>query len=232
MTISLFIFSNKRWVEKQSFGESDVVLVLSAEDKCLYLWEGPMCPSTIKAEARNEIYKIRNQYSTFKLKQLDQNAPEQIVLEFLTHKRALQEIKPINYNPIIKTYQLLNFINLSIIFIITLLILIMRVPSLILSMIYMVLGISSIIILILANFSNKKKQTLFVLPNSIIMFLSVILFWNGPVELQINPTISLILSYIFCIGSIMLDFIKIDKKALKINLINQKKIKSDKNKRN
>jgi hypothetical protein len=30
----------------------------------------------------------------------------------------------------------------------------------------------------------------------------------------------------------MLDFIKIDKKALKINLINQKKNKSDKNKRN
>lgn len=225
MVISLFVFSNKRWVEKGNFSESDVVLVLSAEDRSLYLWEGSKCSSAIKAEARNELYKIRNQYSTFKLKQLDQNAPEYIVLDVLTHKRALQEIKPIDYNPIIKTYQLLNIVNLGIIFIITLLILIMRVPSLTLSTIYMILGIFSIIVLILANFSNKKKQTIFVLPNIILIFLAVGLFWNGPLELQISPTIPLIASYILCIGAVMFDFIKFDKKTLNTKSINLKKNK-------
>lgn len=218
MTLTCFVFSKGKWIEQPTITEYNMVLLMDPENKSLYLWQGDKFDVNFKSEARRAISELIDHFPSFKLREIDENTPKNILKDIQLRKNSTDKLKTSYHKKLGRNSIIINSISIVLLIVAMIIYFNDKTTSFMISLIVLFSGIL-VIGSIFFEFAVKDKKIIIPLAIAVIIdYLSVLVFWNKSLNLFVNPLYPITISLILILFAIILEL----KKYLKgRNLKNQ-----------
>mgnify|MGYP006282347841 CR=1 FL=1 len=204
MEVSSFVYSGKKWTEKNEFNEFDVALIVDNDDKSIYFWEGAYASSVKIGLARKNLMEIREMYPTFKLKKVDE-ATDKSVTETIDEMITDTISDKVDSISVEKANKALYIVQIALNSITFILWAVGFIDNILMSASVLISSILGLVIGWNKYLKNEKNLGYALYGVSFLSVFAIFFFWNGVLAVQGSQWVLLPLIIILDVLTMVLD---------------------------